>query len=58
MELLLVSTLVLLQVHFDDNEPSCFDEARDMKEWDCAMNEEMQALIKNETWDLVPKPKG
>lgn len=22
------------------------------------MYEEMKALIKNETWDLVPKPKG
>jgi len=41
----------------DDCEPSCFDEATGVKEWDSAMNDEMNALIKNQTWDLVPKPK-
>ena len=41
----------------DDCEPSSFDEATCVKEWDDAMNDEMNALIKNQTWDLVPKPK-
>jgi hypothetical protein len=41
----------------NDCEPSCFDEGTGVKEWDGAMNDEMNALIKNQTWDLVPKPK-
>lgn len=41
----------------DDCEPSCFNEATGVKEWDSAMNDEMSALIKNQTWDLVPKLK-
>ncbi|CAL9024458.1 unnamed protein product [Prunus brigantina] len=41
----------------DDNEPSCFDEAHGKKDWEQAMDEEMNAIIKNETWDLVPKPQ-
>jgi hypothetical protein len=41
-----------------DGEPSCFEEAKGNKSWEDAMDEEMQALRKNETWDLVPKPKG
>jgi len=39
----------------DDCEPSFFNEATGVKEWDSAMNDEMNALIKNQTWDLVPK---
>jgi len=42
----------------DDQEPSCFEEATGVKEWDKAMDEEMKALRKNETWDLVPKVDG
>jgi hypothetical protein len=41
----------------NDCEPYCFDEATSVKEWDSAMNDEMNALIKNQTWDLMPKPK-
>lgn len=41
----------------DDNEPSCFDEANGKKVWEQAMDEEMNAIIKIETWDLVPKPQ-
>ncbi|KAJ3680984.1 hypothetical protein LUZ60_015473 [Juncus effusus] len=41
-----------------DGEPSCFEEAKCNKSWEDAMDEEMQALRKNETWDLIPKPKG
>lgn len=31
--------------------------AKGVKEWELAMNEEMNALVKNETWVHVPKPK-
>ena len=27
-------------------------------EWQSAMNKEYDSLLKNETWDLVPRPKG
>ncbi|KAG6492870.1 hypothetical protein ZIOFF_047838 [Zingiber officinale] len=40
----------------DDDEPSSYDDAKGVKEWQAAMKEEMDALQKNQTWDLVPKP--
>ncbi|KAG6485402.1 hypothetical protein ZIOFF_053939 [Zingiber officinale] len=40
----------------DDDEPSSYVEAKGVKEWEAAMKEEMDALQKNQTWDLVPKP--
>jgi hypothetical protein len=36
---------------------SSFNEAIGVKEWDDDMNDVMNALIRNQTWDLVPKPK-
>ena len=27
-------------------------------DWDAAMNEEYRSLLTNDTWDLVPLPKG
>ncbi|MCO5590783.1 hypothetical protein L7F22_044758 [Adiantum nelumboides] len=41
-----------------DVEPTCFEEAAENDKWHKAMNEEMDALYDNETWDLVPLPKG
>ena len=43
----------------DVYEPSNFKQALDSEnsdEWKKAMNDEMDSLIKNETWDLVDKP--
>ena len=40
----------------DCDEPSCYKEAvqvADSKKWQLAMQSEMQALHKNQTWDLV-----
>lgn len=42
----------------DDEEPASYNEAKCVKEWVTAMEEEMHALEKNETWDVVPKPPG
>ncbi|MCO5588026.1 hypothetical protein L7F22_041980 [Adiantum nelumboides] len=39
-------------------EPTCFDEAIGNMKWEQAMDEEMVALDVNETWELVPLPKG
>lgn len=45
----------------DHKEPSSFKEVQDSKEkakWFEAMDEEMNSLRKNNTWELVNKPKG
>ncbi|GAB2303795.1 hypothetical protein Dimus_038963 [Dionaea muscipula] len=38
-------------------EPSSYQEASQGKEWIKVMQEEIDALAQNQTWDLVPKPK-
>ena len=41
------------------DEPKTYTEAvssKDSKKWIVAMDEEMRSLIKNHTWDLIPKP--
>ena len=45
----------------DDEEPSIFHEALNSQEvslWMAAMQEEIETLHKNKTWDLVPLPQG
>ncbi|MCO5614224.1 hypothetical protein L7F22_068504 [Adiantum nelumboides] len=39
-------------------EPTCFQEAIGKSEWESAMDDEMDALVKNDTWDLVRLPSG
>lgn len=40
------------------NDPRSYEEASGKKEWEQAMKEEYDALVKNKTWELVPLPKG
>eukprot|EP00253_Pinus_taeda_P027898 PITA_27898 len=40
------------------DEPQDYAEASRMKEWNEAMEAELNALVKNDTWDLVKLPKG
>ena len=40
-----------------DKEPTCFEEVIKYKEWDDAMVEEYQSIIKNDVWEVVPRPK-
>jgi hypothetical protein len=45
----------------DGSEPECFSEAmkdENKKEWNKAMQEEMDSLHKNHTYELVKLPKG
>ena len=45
----------------EDGEPSNFHEATNSQEaslWMVAMQEEIEALLKNKTWNLVPLPQG
>ncbi|MCO5574616.1 hypothetical protein L7F22_028405 [Adiantum nelumboides] len=41
-----------------DVEPTCCEEVVENVKWQEAMNEKMDALYGNETWELVPLPKG
>ena len=41
----------------EEREPTSFEEASQKTEWIKAMEEEIKALVENQTWDLVPKPR-
>ena len=41
-----------------DQEPTNYEEAIHKKEWVEAMTEEYQSIMKNDVWDIVPKPEG
>jgi hypothetical protein len=38
-------------------EPTYFEKARKDEFWNKAMNEELDQIEKNDTWELVPRPK-
>jgi hypothetical protein len=38
-------------------EPTCFEEANKDEFWNKAMDEELDQIEKNDTWELVPRPK-
>ena len=41
-----------------DQELANYEEAVQKKEWVEAMTEEYQLIMKNDVWDIVPKPEG
>ena len=41
-----------------DQEPTSYEEAAQKKEWVEAMTEEYQVIMKNDVWDVVPKPEN
>ena len=43
---------------FIDKEPSNYEEAVERKEWKDEMIEEYQSIMKNDVWDVVPRPEG
>ena len=47
---------VALLCDFIDKEPSSYEEAVDQKEWKDSMIEEYQSIMKNDVWDVVPRP--
>jgi hypothetical protein len=47
----------LVQVS-ETHDPETFVEASSHPDWDTTTNEEYRSLMKNDTWDLVPLPKG
>jgi hypothetical protein len=42
----------------ETHDPETFAEASGHPYWDTTMNEEYHSLMANDTWDLVPLPKG
>ena len=40
------------------HDPETFAEASGHPYWDTTMNEKYHSLMENDTWDLVPLPKG
>ena len=51
-----MNSLFALYCHVED--PIHFEEAINDKKWIDAMDEEMNAIEKNKTWELVDLPKG
>ena len=44
--------------HIIDTEPSSYEEVVGQSVWRDAMMEEYQSIMKNDVWDVVPRPKG
>jgi hypothetical protein len=42
----------------ETRDPETFVEASGYLDWDTTMNEEYRSLMENDTWDVVPIPKG
>ena len=41
-----------------DQEPTNYEQAAQKKEWVEAMTKEYQSIMKNDVWDIVPKPEN
>jgi hypothetical protein len=48
---------VALMRNISDSKPSSFKEANKLQVWKDAMLEEYRSIIKNNVWDIVPRPK-
>jgi hypothetical protein len=52
------SSYTALMCDLLEEEPTYFEEAIQRKEWADAMIDEYQSILKNEVWEIVPKPKS
>jgi hypothetical protein len=52
------SSYMALMCDLIEKEPTCFEEAIQKKEWVDAMTKEYQSIIKNDVWEVVPKPNN
>jgi hypothetical protein len=41
-----------------ESEPTCFEEAIKRQEWKDSMMEEYTSIMKNDVWEIVPRPKN
>jgi hypothetical protein len=44
--------------HIIDSEPTCHGEASGEQVWKDSMTEEYRSILKNDVWDVVPRPEG
>ena len=44
--------------HIIHTEPSCHGEVAGQQVWKDAMTKEYQSIMKNDVWDIVPRPEG
>jgi hypothetical protein len=52
------SNYMALMCDLLEKEPTCFEEAIQKKEWANVMTEEYQYIIKNDVWEIVPRPNS
>jgi hypothetical protein len=52
------SSYIALMCNLLEKEPAYFEEAIQKKEWANAMTEEYQSIIKNNVWEIVPRPNS
>jgi hypothetical protein len=52
------SSYTALMCNLLDEEPTCFEEAIQKKEWTDSMTKECQSIIKNDVWEIVPRQKS
>jgi hypothetical protein len=52
------SSYMALMSHIIDSKPSSYEEAAGQHVWKDAMMEEYQSIMKNDVWEIVPRPKG
>jgi hypothetical protein len=52
------SSYMALMCDLLEKEPACLEEAIQKKEWADATTEEYQSIIKNDVWEIVPRPKS
>jgi hypothetical protein len=41
-----------------DSEPTTFEQATDQQVWRDAMQEEYDSIMRNDVWEVVPRPEG
>ena len=51
------SPVILHTCNLVDDEPDCFEVAEKKQDWKDATVEEYQSILKNDVWDIVPRPK-
>lgn len=52
------SSYVALMSQIIESEPSSVEEATSQQVWKDAMAKEYQSILKNDLWDIVPRPEG
>jgi hypothetical protein len=52
------SSYLSAMTHIIDSEPSYHGESSSEQVWQDAMTKEYQSILKNDVWDIVPRPEG